>query len=168
MIRVQSWRAAYAGLIAPEMLAAMDIDRESERRARLWSEYHADRRSAEFLAEVDGEPVGWASIGPARDDDTAGNGELYAVYALPRLWSHGVGHALLAHAEEALRTHGFARALLWVLAGNDRAASFYERHGWREDGTSKDQAMGDFVLRERRRVRDLHETAHPDRPHPTA
>jgi hypothetical protein len=29
---------------------------------------------------------------------------------------------------------GFARALVWVLEGNDRAIAFYEATGWRLDG----------------------------------
>ena len=34
-------------------------------------------------------------------------------------------------------------ALLWVLEGNDRAARFYEREGWRRDGaTSVEQPYG--------------------------
>jgi hypothetical protein len=47
-----------------------------------------------------------------------------------------------------------------VLDGNDRAARFYERHGWHEDGAVKEDERivgntGVPALRERRRVRDL-------------
>ena len=66
----------------------------------------------------------------------------------------------MLEAEERLRAAGFTRAHLWVLEGNDRAASFYERHGWREDGAFQDDDQlirGEHpqTLRERRRVRDL-------------
>ena len=36
-----------------------------------------------------------------------------------------------------LRARGAARARLWVLEENDRARRFYERLGWRADGTSR-------------------------------
>lgn len=158
-IRVQTWRRAYVGLIDDEVLDRMDIEREAKRRAGLWSEYHADPRSIELLATDDGEPVGWAAFGPAREDEIAGHGELYAIYALPGHWSSGVGHSLMTAAEASLRGSGFDRAYLWVLEGNERAASFYERHGWREDGTVKDdtETVRDRTLHDRRRTRDLHE-----------
>jgi len=161
-VRIDSWRAAYAGLIVPEVLNGMDLDREARRRVELWDQYHADPRSVETLAEIDGELAGWASVGPSIDEDHADDGQLYAIYALPRFWSAGVGHALMLDAEERLRGAGFTRAHLWVLEGNDRAASFYERHGWREDGAFQDddqliRGAHPQTLRERRRVRDLSE-----------
>ena len=36
-----------------------------------------------------------------------------------------------------LRTFGFERASLWMLAGNERALRFYRREGWVADGRSK-------------------------------
>ena len=158
-IRIRTWRAAYAGLIEDTVLAAMDVDREAARRADLWDEYHRDPRGGDLLAEDDATPVGWASYGPSREAE--GEGELYALNALPERWSSGVGHALIAEVERALRSGGFTTAHLWVLEGNERAASFYERHGWVEDGATKDDVRDTapgrpgYVLRERRRVRDL-------------
>lgn len=159
-IRVVTWRAAYAGLIAEEVLDRLDIEREAERRAVHWDERHADPQSVELIAEVDGEPVGWAAAGPSRDNETDGWGEVYAIYALPGHWSTGVGHALMTAAERFLRSAGFRRGHLWYLDGNERAASFYERHGWVEDGATKldDRLIADQhapALLERRRVRDL-------------
>lgn len=166
IVRIETWRAAYAGLILPEVLDRMDVDHEAQRRHDLWDEYHADPRSAELLAEVDGAVVGWSAVGPSIDADLPDDGQLYAIYALPRYWSAGIGHALMTDAEARLRRAGFERAHLWVLEGNDRAASFYERHGWREDGVVKDDDQlirGEHpqTLRERRRVRDLRRTFDP-------
>ncbi|TDN92010.1 GNAT family N-acetyltransferase [Microbacterium sp. BK668] len=159
-IRVETWRAAYAGLIAAEVLDRFDIDREAQRRATHWEERHVDPQSVELIAEVGGEPVGWAAAGPSRDGETDGWGEVYAIYTLPAHWSTGVGHALMTAAEDFLRRAGFRRAHLWYLDGNERAASFYQRHGWVDDGATKldDRLVADAraaALLERRRVRDL-------------
>jgi GNAT superfamily N-acetyltransferase len=67
-------------------------------------------------------------------------GELSALYVLPDHWGRGVGASLLAAANPVSR--------LWVLAGNSRARSFYERHGWHADGASRD-AFGVPELRYR-------------------
>jgi GNAT superfamily N-acetyltransferase len=159
-IRVSSWRVAYAGLIPGELLERLDIDHESERRAAGWARHHADPRVVELLALRDDEAIGWASVGPCRDDDGPARGELYALYTLPEAWSTGTGHALMTAAEDILRAAGFRTASLWVLEGNARAERFYERHGWHEDGAVKDDerivgGSGVPALREHRRVRDL-------------
>jgi len=161
-VRIETWREAYAGLVAQDVLDRMDVDREALRRAELWDDYHGDPRGAEVLAEVDGELAGWALSGPSIDADLPDDGQVYAIYALPPFWSAGVGHALMIDAEARLRAAGFTRAHLWVLEGNDRAAFFYERHGWREDGIFRDDPElvgGDppRALRDIRRVRNLSE-----------
>lgn len=159
-VRIETWRAAYAGLIHQAVLDRMDVDREAARRAELWEQYHSDPRGAELIAEADGELAGWAVVGPSLDDDLPEDGQIYAIYALPSFWSAGVGRALMTDAETRLRAAGFETAHLWVLEGNERAASFYERHGWREDGVVKDdedliRGPHPQTLRERRRVRRL-------------
>jgi GNAT superfamily N-acetyltransferase len=161
-VRVRTWLAAYDGLIDPLLLERMDIEREGRRRAERWSEYTADPANRQFVATLDGETIGWAAVGVCRDSDGRGRGELYALYVLPEHWSTGVGHALMAASERSLRRSGYTTASLWVLDGNERAAGFYERHGWREDGFVKDddRIIGDMniaALRERRRIRDLSE-----------
>lgn len=161
-IRVETWRAAYAGLIAQEVLDQLDVESESERRALSWIRRHADARTRDLIAERDGTPIGWAAAGPSDDRERPHDGQVYALYALPSEWSRGVGHALLLAAEEALRGAGFRHAHLWVLEGNERAAGFYERHGWHEDGgvMVDERVIGGhtaFALHERRRVRDLAE-----------
>jgi GNAT superfamily N-acetyltransferase len=166
-IRVETWRAAYAGLIADAVLHQLDPVAEAGRRARRWDEMHADPRSRDLLAERDGAAVGWAAFGPSIDRDLPHDGQLYALYALPAEWSSGVGHALMTVVEDHLRAAGFRRAHLWVLEGNDRASAFYERHGWREDGgvLVDERVIGGhtaYALHERRRVRALSESREPD------
>jgi ribosomal protein S18 acetylase RimI-like enzyme len=78
--------------------------------------------------------VGFASVGPSRDERDIG--ELYAIYVDPEDWSQGAGGALLEHAEQRL-ARDFDEATLWVLAANLRARRFYEKAGWHSDGTNK-------------------------------
>jgi GNAT superfamily N-acetyltransferase len=159
-IRVDTWRVAYAGLIADDLLAGLDAEREGIRRRERWDEFHSDPRGTELIAEIDGEPAGWAAAGPSRDPELPGHGEVHAIYALPHRWDAGVGHALLEASESFLRSAGFTDALLWYLDGNARAARFYERHGWIDDGATKSDASlvgGDEAnaLFERRRQKTL-------------
>jgi GNAT superfamily N-acetyltransferase len=62
--------------------------------------------------------------------------ELWALYVRKAYYSTGVGYALF---ETVI---GDRAAYLWVLAGNRRAIDFYERQGFRLDGTEDEQDEG--------------------------
>jgi ribosomal protein S18 acetylase RimI-like enzyme len=129
-IRVRGWRSAYRHVFPPADLDALGIDPERWRARILvpppgWTT---------IVCEDNGAVVGFASTGPSRDEDEAG--ELYAIYVEPEAWSTGAGRALLQAAEDALVAE-YGSALLWVLEDNPRARRFYERAGWAPDGVRK-------------------------------
>jgi GNAT superfamily N-acetyltransferase len=134
-VHVQTWQAAYAHALPRERLAALSV----EERAEMW------RGQPPLVAEIDGEIVGFASVGPSRDEDA---GELYAIYVHPDKWGTGVGRALIEAGEERLRELGHEHALLWVLDDNPRARRFYEVAGWSPDGTARDVELFGFELTE--------------------
>lgn len=149
-IQVETWRAAYTGLMPEEAIAAFDV----ESRQELWREWFREPwpRSVVLVAERDGDVVGFVNTGPCRDEE--GVGELYAIYVLPAAWGAGAGRALITRAEESMRSSGFGDALLWVMDGNERAIRFYETAGWQQDGRKIDVFQGATVtvLRYRKRL----------------
>jgi GNAT superfamily N-acetyltransferase len=163
-VHVASWRAAYAGLIDQTVLDAQSVDA----RESMWASWivrsdaglppvgHDVPVHRMLVAEDERAITGWATFGPGRDEGTSALGELAGLYAHPSAWSTGVGHALITRSAELLRAEGFDEAFLWVLHGNDRAARFYERHGWVADGGEKiADAGGAKDLRELRHTRRL-------------
>lgn len=151
-IQVETWTAAYAGLLPQEAIDAFDVGA----RQALWREglSRAPRPgSATFVADSEGEVVGFATVGASHSEDDTG--ELYAIYVHPTAWGTGAGRALIERAEESLRESGFAEALLWVLAGNERAERFYRAAGWEHDGEKEDVFQGAEVteLRYRKALR---------------
>jgi GNAT superfamily N-acetyltransferase len=62
---------------------------------------------------------------------------LEAIYVRPSGWGTGLAVTLHDAAVSELRARGVTRARLWVLEENGRARRFYERLGWRADGTSR-------------------------------
>lgn len=128
--RVHGWRTAYRHVFPPDELDALPIDGDRWR-----SRLHVPPPGwTTFVAEESGHVLGFASVGPSRDE--RGLGELYAIYVEPDAWSTGAGRALLRAAEDRL-TAEYDAALLWVLEDNPRARSFYERAGWAPDGARK-------------------------------
>jgi ribosomal protein S18 acetylase RimI-like enzyme len=154
-IRVRGWQAAYRGQVPDELLDSLSVEHDTVRFADHVGHLAADRRV--WVAESNGEVVGFASTGPSRDEDAggAGAGEVYAIYVRPDLYGNGIGATLLSHAARDLAGQGYERAILWTLESNGAAQRFYERAGWRLDGSKKLDVLDGFELAEVRYAIDL-------------
>ena len=60
--------------------------------------------------------------------------ELYQLYVSQQARGGGVAAALVADAERRMAERGISVAWLTCAIGNERAARFYEKHGWRRAG----------------------------------
>ena len=60
--------------------------------------------------------------------------ELYQLYVAAEARGAGVAAALIADAENLLTERGYETGWLACAIGNDRAARFYEKSGWRRVG----------------------------------
>jgi len=131
-VQVRAWLHAYSGFMEPDEIAARPVEaREPQWRTALTDPANP---ATTVVWDQDGAVAGFATTGPARDEDLApGTGELYAMYVDPPAQGAGVGRALHADAVARLAANGFARATLWTFAANDHAIAFYERLGWRPD-----------------------------------
>ncbi len=145
LVHVASWRVAYRGLLPDDMLDQLSVDS----RAESWRRWLSRSLSGEptdgeagpshrlIVAHEGHEVLGWVGFGGGRDAADAHRGELAGLYVHSDHWKRGVGSTLLARAEKELRLDGWKQSYLWVLAGNDRAITFYQRHGWLPDGGEK-------------------------------
>jgi len=99
-----------------------------------------------------GAPVGFCIVKGA---------ELYQLFVSRESRGSGVAAALIADAEARLSESGVETAWLACAIGNDRAARFYEKCGWRRAGTMVnrlDTSNGEFLLEVWRYEKSL---AHP-------
>ena len=143
LVHVRSWQAAYRGLLPDDYLDGL----RPEDRATRYTFGDPDPDVPSTVVAVEqGTIRGFATIGPARDDDRPGGGELYALYVDPGSWDTGVGRELMADARRRLSERGHDEATLWVLVGNERAQRFYRIDGWFPDGPSRvDEIWGATV-----------------------
>jgi ribosomal protein S18 acetylase RimI-like enzyme len=127
-VHVDAWRQAYAGVLSQATLDGLSV----EARTRMWSQAIAGTSGRVLVAEEDGAIAGFAAFGPCRDEGSAPNEhELWAIYVAPARWRAGAGRALWRGACEAMVTAGASAITVWVLAGNERARTFYESIGLR-------------------------------------
>jgi diamine N-acetyltransferase len=93
-----------------------------------WVEALANPDLTVVVAEENGDAVGAAAY---RADWLDG------LYVVPGHWGRGVGAELHDHVLDRLRERGSPQCHLWVLEENHRARRFYERRGWRPNGTTR-------------------------------
>ena len=166
-IRVQGWRFAYQGLISQDYLDSLSVAEDTERMRGYLSQFpqnsplsrsefvqgSGDGEKQSFMLAVRGNAVlGFCRFSATPDKidradrATPGetmNGRLHALYIDPGALGQSIGHTLMNHALSTFAAWGCERATLWVLEGNSRAISFYERQGWRCTGATKvDQSFG--------------------------
>ena len=129
-VRAAGWRAAYRGLLPDHLLDDMDIDAWSGRAAGWLDDPSGPGRN--WVAEEGGRVLGWSCCFlPGRDADLPmTTAELVALYLDPEVWGRGLGKALLNLAVDDSSRRGALEMSLWVLTGNQRARTFYERSGF--------------------------------------
>ena len=93
-----------------------------------------------LVAHIRGRPVGHLGVDLVRVRDAA---HLWQFGVLPPLQSHGIGSAMVAHAESAAAQHGFAIAEIGAETDNPRARALYERLGY----MLIDERDGEWILR---------------------
>ena len=146
-LATRAWRAAYADLLAPEVLAQL----EPREQAHDWREYFAGMPSADrvWVFEPDAAVAGFARTGPCHDADLpTGAGEVHGLYLEPGLIGTGRGRRLFAHAVADLGERHYP-IVVWHFAGNDRAGRFYERAGFPLDGARRRSDFGPDEVRRR-------------------
>jgi len=144
-LHVEAWRWAYRGLLPDEFLDGLD----RWQRTVMWRGALQTPAIRVWLAEAEGELVGFAATGPSRDAGAGtSTGELGALYLRQDAVGTGVAAKLLQRSEEDLLERGFRPLTAWAFEKNTRAAYFYEKHGWLKDGGRRTETYGGVTLRE--------------------
>jgi GNAT superfamily N-acetyltransferase len=151
-VHVSSWQAGYRGLIPDAYLDAL---RPEEHARRYTFGSGGPDVPVTFVAEAERAIRGFSTVGVTATGAGRCIGELLALYVDPGFWGQGYGTALLTVARDHLAQSTAVEALVWIIKGNLRAQQFYERDGWRLDGTCRRESYGDIVVDDLRLQRAL-------------
>ena len=122
----KSWMETYPGLVRQEYLDRLTLEK-CEQIAFGWSD--------PILIAKDGDRViGFVGYGH-REEDPEEMGEVFAIYVLAQYHGKGIGALLMKAALQQLK--GYSEICLWTLKENRRAIRFYEKCGFKADGTEK-------------------------------
>lgn len=146
-LATRAWRAAYAGLLAPDVLHSLDpVEQAGE-----WHAYLTELPPSDRVWVIGaGEAVwGFARTGPCPDDDLpAGAAEVHGLYVDPDRIGTGLGRRLFGRAVADLEAPR-RPVVVWHFAANAGAARFYERAGFTLDGAHRPSHFGVNELRRR-------------------
>lgn len=112
------WRDGHGGILSEELARARTLQSFQERLAAALS--------TTWVGELNDKLVGFYML---KGD------ELYQFYVAREGRGAGVAASLISDAERRLAAMGVTTAWLACAVGNERAARFYEKSGWRRAST---------------------------------
>ena len=127
-----AWQDAHAAIVPPELT-----------RVRTLESFRQRIRDALDAVRVIGPPNAPTGFCMIKDD------ELYQLFVAREARGSGGAAELLADGEARLAASGIETAFLACAIGNDRAARFYEKHGWVRVGIMENRLgtpNGEFAL----------------------
>lgn len=139
-VEAAAWQAAYGDLLPATTLARLVPVRLEAR----WRRRIVAGEDVLVYPGRDDRPLGYVTIGAAREDAGGFAGEVYELYVHPEAQGAGVGGALLQAARTELG-HDYAWLHVEVLRDNHRARAFYQAAGLETDGVPLRRPLGAFA-----------------------
>lgn len=125
LTQVEAMKVGFKGILTDVFLNSINADEQGMKyaeRAQL-----PDHRV--YVADVDGEVVGFFCIGPAKRYGDQFEVELYALYVMPNMIGKGIGSALMDKVKDVCKSDNFSSLIVWCFAENKSANQCYERNG---------------------------------------
>jgi GNAT superfamily N-acetyltransferase len=126
------WTVSHAPMMPEELIKLRTLESFHERLEHMIGDIR--------VIGPQGAPIGFCAI---KDD------ELYQMFVSSAAQGTGAAALLMADGEARLRANGVKTTWLSCAIGNDRAARFYEKLGWRRAGVMMNQvdtSAGLFAL----------------------
>ena len=140
-VYIASWHDTYAAILPMRLLSAMTVRGQA---ARWRAAMRANGEAVLVAEDENGDIVGMASCGRARDTTLGFDGEVYTLYVDPGCYGAGIGRALLKAAFDWMEGRGYVSCVIWAHAQNN-ARFFYERMGGRLIAERSGRMMGDPI-----------------------
>ncbi|MDE2427686.1 MAG: GNAT family N-acetyltransferase [Burkholderiales bacterium] len=129
-VRIESWQATYRGMIPDSYLDAMRLeDSMLHWKQILQALPEAGDRVCVYVAECEGQVIGFASGMLLPEPKLGMQSELTAIYLRPAWQRSGIGRRMVQKVARTLQAQGAESLLVWVISGNAPARNFYEELG---------------------------------------
>ena len=123
-VHVDSWRSTYKGIIPQSFLDGLSY----EQRTILWKNNISDKNNTIYVAENEGEIIGFVTGGTRNTNKEAGASDLTSIYLLEEWQGKTIGKKLLNQIMIAFLEQGYQKIYVDVLAAN-KTRQFYQYYG---------------------------------------
>lgn len=143
IIHSESWKIAYKGIVPASVLDNIT----AEKREKYFYKALSEKREEDAILYFEDKPIGFICIGKCRDNDLNDTyGEIWGIYLLSSHWNKGLGSELIKWGINELKAKKYKNITLWVLEENLNARKFYEKIGFKFDGTKKEINIGRMLF----------------------
>ena len=130
-VHVDAWKTTYSGILPAAYIEKQTYAKRCDRWKKMLEASKAKTNHLVYVAEFEGEIIGFVDGGVARSSNPLYKGEIYALYILEAYQRQGLGHNLIRTIARQLSQSGLDSILVWVLADNP-ACKFYQSLGGQE------------------------------------
>ena len=143
-INIEVWNSNYSEFLPQDIIDKVQV-KDKERIER--QKFIIQGSENVFVAEVDGEIVGYQSFGRSHDGNYFNSGEIYTAYILKEYQRLGIGRKLAVACMKELYDKGFRTLITKCLDGNP-ANEFHKSIGGTFVGQSDFEPLGILVGKE--------------------
>ena len=130
-VNINTWKVAYKGIIPQDYLDSRTVDDKIPKWAERISNTKENKKEM-FVAEIcdqnGSEIVGFSMGGPSHFEDYKIDGDLHAIYILPKYWKQGIGTLLFNAIIKGFMKKQYKSMVIWALKENS-ACEFYKKMG---------------------------------------
>ncbi len=130
-ININTWKVAYKGIIPQDHLDSLSINDKIPRWEKAIKDLTVNKKEL-FVAEISDingcEIVGFSMGGPSNFEEYKIDGDLHAIYILPKYWKQGIGTLLFNSVIKFFLSMKFKSMVIWALKENS-AGDFYKKLG---------------------------------------
>ena len=130
-INIKTWKIAYKGIVPQAHLDSLSIYDKLPRWTKRINNLKENKNEI-FVAEISNingkELVGFSLGGPSHFEDFKIDGDLHAIYVLPKYWKQGIGTLLFNSIIKSFLNMKFKTMIIWALKENS-ACKFYKKMG---------------------------------------
>jgi ribosomal protein S18 acetylase RimI-like enzyme len=138
-IYIATLRDAFGGVMPADFQHETDV---AARQEKIRNSI-ATGACAWLVCAVEDEIAAYCSLSAPRDEDLPpDHGEIAVFGTMSAHRRKGHGDALMDAVRHEAARRGWRVLVLWVVAENTAARAFYEKHGFRPDGTTRDEDRG--------------------------
>lgn len=125
-----------------DRIATLEQDLKEMSDIEIWFQEHQGRYSV-LVAESKGEIVGWASLNPYSHRCACKGVADLSVYVDRAFRGNGIGGLLLQALEKTAKENDFHKIVLFTFPFNEIGQRLYNKMGYRQVGTFKNQGILD-------------------------